>query len=337
MGTEVSVNNFKLPSWDGQKTGKVIIGAAIVGGLAWVFTMILPWLLSIVWGAVSLFIGAIILVPLVMILCSKKFWRGMNYLTQGLARKTLGWVIEMDPFEILYEQVEAKEKDIEQIKVNGDKLKGQSSKLTDELNRYDKQMRESAGMLQILNDKKAKNKFTDDDALEESTCGTDYTNAKSYVDQVKPILTGINTLIDFCTKAYRKSTVELTNAKNTIKVNKAQFEAVTTGNNAMQSAMKAFNGRTDLNNDADLALEKLRADIGQKIGSMKTAIEITSGVMNHIDLRDAARVAEAANSAIEFQKDPAFRYIDSVKGNNLQLDSKQVASSTSKSNSYLDY
>jgi len=140
-------------------------------------------------------------------------------------------------------------------------------------------------------------------------------------------------LVDFADKAYRKSGVALQNAKSTIQIQKAKYDAVTTASVAMNKAMRAFTGNPDLNNDADLALEKLRADVAEKIGGIKSAIQITGQIMDKQDLQDAAKVSLAVDTADRLDVDKTFTYSNSVQGSATGIDDV----SSDSGNKYLDF
>ena len=340
MSQEVQVINsdFSLPKWDSKRISTAFIGIVLLCGLGFLFyTFILPWLLTIVWGTVQLIIGVVVAVFLLGIVTSGKFWRGMHYLCEGIARWTLGLVIEMNPFNILYLQVENAEKEREQLKIQGDKLKAQQQSLMMQVDDNNKTMQQSAAEIKILKDRLAKSPDNFDSQLQLQTSSTNFTNAKEFIDQVNPLLNDINKLVDFTDKAYKKSGVELLNAKNTIKIRKATYDAVTTGSMAMKKAMSAFFGKSALNNDADKALEVLRNDIAKKIGTIKSAISITNDVMNQNDLRDAAKISLAAQTALKFETDANYDYPGGTEKDSsaINLDANQI--STSSDNKYIDF
>lgn len=97
--------------------------------------------------------------------------------------------------------------------------------------------------------------------------------------------------------------------------------------------MKAFTGNTDLNNDADLAIQKIREDVGNKIGGIRSAIQITSQAMNAQDLKDAAKVSIAAQTATQLDVDKTFNYSDTIQTSAANIPN---TSSIDSKNKYLD-
>jgi len=325
-------SNFSLPEWDAKKISGRFIALALFAGLGLLFYVyILPFLLKMVWDTIHLAIGAVILAFILITLFNKKFWRGLGYLSEAIAQGTLGFAIEMNPWNILYDQVENSERDREELFKQGERLKAQDSKLTSQLNENDKIMTQAQAEIKICKQRLSEHPNDLDTQLALETSTTNFNNSKDFIDGVKPISNDIKKLVDFADKAYRKSGVALQNAKNTIKIQKAKYDAVTTASVAMKKAMRAFTGNTDLNNDADLALEKLRKDVSEKIGGIKSAIQITSQIMDKQDLQDAAKVSLAVDTAEKMDMDKTFTYSSSVNTSSAGIEDLQ-----SGSNKYLD-
>ena len=100
--------------------------------------------------------------------------------------------------------------------------------------------------------------------------------------------------------------------------------------------MKAFTGNTDLNSDADRAIDKIRQDVANKIGGIKSAIQITSQAMNAQDLKDAAKVSIAAQTATQLDVDKTFSYSDSIDSSAAKIENVTSGKDDGK-NKYLDF
>jgi hypothetical protein len=337
MANEIIKSNFELPKGDAKKTWGTIMTVAILGALAVLFYIyVLPFLLSVVWGTVQLVIGIAIAIVLLMILTNRKFWRGIRYFSEAIAQGTLGWAIEMNPWNILNLQVEEAEKDREQLRIHGEKLKGQETSLKLQLEENERNLRQAQAEVKICQAKLQKNPDDFDTQLALETSATNFNNAKDFIEGVKPVENDVKNLVVFADKAYRKSGVALLNSKNTIKIQKAKYDAVTTASATMSKAMKAFTGNTDLNSDADKAIQKIREDVANKIGGIKSAIQITSQAMNAQDLKDAAKVSMAAQTATQLDVDKTFNYSDSIQASASNI-ATPGSGKNDGSNKYLDF
>ncbi|MEJ7738647.1 MAG: hypothetical protein WKF97_14555 [Chitinophagaceae bacterium] len=337
MANEIIKSQFETPKWDAKKTWGTVMMAAILGGLALLFYLfILPFLINIVWGTIQLVIGIAIAIVLLMILTNPKFWRGMRYFSEAIAQGFLGWAIEMNPWNILNLQVEEAEKDREQLRIHGEKLKAQESSLQLQLEENEKNLKQAQEEVKICQARLQKKPDDFDTQLALETSATNFNNAKDFIDAVKPVSNDVKNLVVFADKAYRKSGVALLNSKNTIKIQKAKYDAVTTASATMGKAMKAFTGNMDLNSDADQAIQKIRQDVANKIGGIKSAIQITSQAMNAQDLKDAAKVSIAAQTAVRLDVDRTFNYSDSIQSSATKIDNIGSDKDDPK-NKYLDF
>jgi hypothetical protein len=334
MATEVIKSNFEIPKGDAKKTWGTIMMIVILGALALLFYIyVLPFLVSVVWGTVQLVIGIAVAIVLLMILTNSKFWRGIRYFSEAVAQGVLGWAIEMNPWNILNLQVEEAEKDREQLRIHGEKLKAQEASLHLQLEENERNLKQAQAEVKICQAKLQKNPDDFDTQLALETSATNFNNAKDFIDGVKPVANDVKNLVVFADKAYRKSGVALLNSKNTIKIQKAKYDAVTTASATMGKAMKAFTGNTDLNSDADQAIQKIRQDVANKIGGIKSAIQITSQAMVAQDLKDAAKVSIAAQTAHQLDVDKTFSYSDSVTSSAGRIENTQTGGPANK---YID-
>lgn len=337
MANELIKSNFELPTNDPKKVWGTIMTIVILGGLALLFYIyVLPFLLSVVWGTVQLIIGIAVAIVLLMILTNAKFWRGIRYFSEAIAQGTLGWAIEMNPWNILNLQIEQAEKDREQLRIHGEKLKAQETSLQLQLEENERNLRQAQEEVKLCQAKLQRNPDDFDTQLALETSATNFNNAKDFIDAVKPVANDVKNLVVFADKAYRKSGVALLNSKNTIKIQKAKYDAVTTASATMGKAMKAFTGNTDLNNDAETAIAKIRQDVANKIGGIKSAIQITSQAMNAQDLKDAAKVSIAAQTANQLDVDRTFNYSDSIQSSAAKIEDVAPNAKDGR-NKYLDF
>jgi hypothetical protein len=89
---------------------------------------------------------------------------------------------------------------------------------------------------------------------------------------------------------------------------------VTTGLSAVTSAMRAFKGDDELNQDAEKALALLKVRIGEKIGHIKSAIDVTSKFMDDQVLEDKAKSAQAIELINRFDLGKDFNYTGTSRG-----------------------
>ena len=298
------MNNMKKPGWfsEPKNIATAVIGLSLFAGLAYGFlTFVLPWLVTVTWNLVNLIIGGAILGFLLMIVTNKKFWRALKYFSEFIANYTIGIAIELNPFNILEAKIDQGYKDRNTLYQQGAKLKGKQSELMDKLTEKEKELKMNAQKIKILQSEKGNPRQIDLYANNVLRC-------REYIDNVTPIVGDLNKLTKFADMAYEESGIMLEDAKLDLEAKKDLYYSVTTGLSAVSSAMKAFKGDDDLNRDAEKALAILKEKIGEKIGHIKSAIDVTSRFMDDQVLEDKAKSAQAIELISQFDLNKDFNY-----------------------------
>src|SRR3954468_20526723 len=287
-----------------------IIGIALFAGIGYAFfTFVLPWLITITWSMINLVIGGVVLGFLLMLVTSKKFWRALKYFSEFIANYTIGLAIELNPFAILQAKIEQGYDDRNILYKQAAKLKGKQSELMDKLSAKEKELQLNVQKVKIIQSENKSNRQVDL-----------YTNnvlrCREYIDNVTPIVGDLNKLITFADAAYDESGIMLEDAKLDLEAKKDLYYSVTTGLSAVSSAMRAFKGDDDLNRDAEKALAILKVQIGEKIGHIKSAIDVTSRFMDDKALEDKAKSAQAIRLIKQFDLQSDFNYSQSALNKN---------------------
>jgi hypothetical protein len=304
--TEIKTNWFAEP----KNLATAVIGIALFASIGYAFaTYILPWLVSVTWNLINLIVGGVILAFLLMIFTNKKFWRALKYLSEFIANYTNGLAIELNPFAILQAKIDQGYEDRNTLFKQTGRLKGKQSELMDKLNDKEKELQLNVQKVKILQQEKTNNRQLDLYANNVIRC-------REYIDNVTPIVGDLNKLVSFADAAYEESGIMLEDAKLDLEAKKDLYYSVTTGLSAVSSAMKAFKGDDDLNKDAEKALSILKVRIGEKIGHIKSAIDVTSRFMDDKMLEDKAKSAQAIEMIDSFNMNSDFNYTQAALSKN---------------------
>lgn len=299
-----TIQKTKTPGWfsEPKNIATTIVGLSLAAGLMYAFlTFVLPWLVTVTWNLVNLIIGGVILGFILMIISNKKFWRTLKYLSEFIANYSIGIVIELNPFAILQAKIDQGYDDRNTLYRQSARLKGKQSELMDKLKGKEKELQINAQKVKILQAEKGNVRQIDLYANNVLRC-------REYIDNVTPIVGDLNKLIKFADIAYEESGIMLEDAKLDLEAKRDLYYSVTTGLSAVSSAMKAFKGDDDLNRDAEKALALLKTQIGEKIGHIKSAIDVTSRFMDDRVLEDKAKSAQAIELINQFDLHVDFNY-----------------------------
>lgn len=303
-----TIQQTKKSRWfaEPKNVAATIIALSLFAGLAYAFTVyVLPFLITVTWNLINLIIGGAILGFLLMIVTNKKFWRALRYFSEFIANYTIGIAIELNPFNILQLKIEQGYKDRNTLYQQSARLKGKQSELLGKLNDKEKELQLNVQKVKILQQEKNQSKQIDLYANNVLRC-------QEYINNVTPIVGDLNKLIKFSDSAYEESGIMLEDAKLDLEAKKDLYYSVTTGLSAVTSAMKAFKGDDELNQDAEKALAILKEQIGEKIGHIKSAIDVTSRFMDDKVLEDKAKSAQAIELINRFDLKTDFNYTNNA-------------------------
>jgi hypothetical protein len=307
------IQNTKKPGWwaEPKHVATALVGLALAAGLAYGFlTYVLPWLIKVTWSIVNLLIAGVVCGFLLMTVTNRKFWRALKYFSEFIANYSIGLAIELNPFSILQAKIDQGYKDRETLYRQSARLKGKQSELTDKLAEKEKEMQLNIQKVRILQGENggADNTGRKGDHRQINLYTNNVIRCREYIENVRPIVSDLNKLILFADAAYEESGIMLEDAKLDLDAKRDLYYSVTTGLSAVTSAMRAFKGDDELNQDAERALALLKAKIGEKIGHIRSAIDVTSRFMDDQVLEDKAKTAQALTLINQFDLGKDFHY-----------------------------
>ncbi len=298
------IQKTKSPGWwsEPKNVATAIVVLAVLAGLGYgFFTYVLPWLVKVTWNLVNLVIGGVVCGFLLMTVTNRKFWRALKYFSEFIANYSIGLAIELNPFNILQAKIDQGYKDRNTLYKQSARLKGKQSELVEKVSEKEKELQLNIQKVKILQSEGGANRQVNL-----------YTNnvmrCREYIDNVTPIVGDLNKLILFADAAYEESGIMLEDAKLDLEAKKDLYYSVTTGLSAVTSAMRAFKGDDELNRVAEKDLALLKVRIGEKIGHIKSAIDVTSRFMDDQVLEDKAKSAQALELINRFDLGSDFHY-----------------------------
>jgi len=317
MNTQVfpsSSNDEKLKSYWSRPGGKfgTIAGLAILGVIGY---YLMPIATTIVWNTINFGIALVTGFVLFMILSNRKLWMSLFYLYEILMKKLVGIVIELDPFIIAEDYIHDMEKERDNlynksIEVDGQK-EGIVAKITEKEKEKNKQLNIAA-------------------AAQKQGMGMELANATrqvarldSYIASLTPIKANLEKIGDYLTAVHKNSKYMIDDMKNDLDLKKDLYQSVTKGNNALNSALKIFNGDPEKKLMVEQSMDYLKDDMAGKLASMKKAISYSGDFMKSIDLENASYQTEGLKMLEEYRPE-IFVYNDNKEAINIPSNFNKV-------------
>jgi hypothetical protein len=104
------------------------------------------------------------------------------------------------------------------------------------------------------------------------------------------------------TKMYANSEILLEDTKDQVKVKEIEYKAIKTSHSAMKGAMSIISGDKDKREMFDQAMEHIADDVANKVGEMEQFMEMSSSVMDSIDLQSGVFEEQGLKMLEEYEK-----------------------------------
>jgi hypothetical protein len=214
-------------------------------------------------------------------------------------KKLVGFVIELDPFIIAEDYIGDMEQQREKLYNQSIDVDGQKEKIDLKLNEKEKEM----------NSMLAKAKAAKDNNMmpELGNATRQVARINEYIKQLAPIRDSLAKIGDYLTKVHKNSGYLIEDAKNELELKKDLYKSVSSGNQALNSAMKIFKGDPEKKLMVEQSMEYLKEDIAGKLASMKKAISYSSDFMRSIDLDNATFEVEGLKMLEAYDSDSELK------------------------------
>jgi hypothetical protein len=288
----------ELKSYWNRPGGKfgILAGVALIGAIAY---FVLPILTTIVWNTVNFGIALVCLAVFLYVVTHRKLRLSLFYFYEILMKKLVGIVIELDPFIIaedyLGDMMEQREKLYEQstgVDAQKEKIEMKIKEKKDEISKL------------MLKAQTAKERNM---MPELGNATRQIGRLNEYILQLTPIRDNLSRIGDYLTRIHKNSAYLIEDAKNELELKKDLYKSVTSGNQALNSALKIFKGDPEKKLLVEQSMEYLKEDIAGKLASMKKAISYSADFMQSIDLDNATyekaglQLLETATPEVEYK------------------------------------
>jgi phage shock protein A len=288
----------KLRSYWNRPGGKFGIIAGI-GALVAIGYYVIPILTQVVWNTFNFGVALACLGVLIYCLTHRKLRLSLYYFYEWLMRKLVGLVIQLDPFLIAEDYIQDMEEQREKLYKQTVDVEGQKEKIQLKITEKERELQKLMSKAQVA---KEQNMLPE---LGNATRQIGRIN--EYIKQLSPIRDNLGRIGDYLTKIHKNSAYLIEDAKNELELKKDLYKSVTSGNKALTSAMKIFNGDPEKKLMVEQSMEYLKEDIATKLANMKKAISYSSDFMRSIDLDNATYEQEGLKMIEQFGNDEQFR------------------------------
>ncbi|MCW3104990.1 MAG: hypothetical protein JWO09_3430 [Bacteroidetes bacterium] len=302
----------ELKSYWNRPGGKFGIFAGL-GILAVIGYYVFPILTDIVWNTVNFGIALVCLALFLFAVTNRKLRLSLFYFYEILMKKLVGVVIELDPFIIAEDYLGDMEEQRE-------KLYNQSTDVDAQKEKIEMKIKEKRDEINKL--------MTKAQTAKERNMLPELGNAtrqigrlNEYIAQLTPIRDNLSRIGEYLTKIHKNSAYLIEDAKNELELKKDLYKSVTSGNQALSSALKIFKGDPEKKLLVEQSMEFLKEDIAGKLANMKKAISYSADFMQSIDLDNATYEKEGLKLLESVNPDSGYKLTANPAGTTASIPS----------------
>jgi len=127
-------------------------------------------------------------------------------------------------------------------------------------------------------------------------------------------------------KMHQNSEILLEDTKDQVQLKEQERKAIRTSHSAMKSAMSVLSGDPDKRAMFDAAMEAITEDVANKVGEMEQFMEMSSNVMDSIDLKQGMLEEDGLKMLEQWEKESTLMLME---GGNRSEDTLDLDDDTS--------
>jgi len=289
-------SNFTPKSFWERKEGTtgMLFGVIllIVGGYA--LFHLLPFIISLLANALTAMLLLVAVVVVGYILMDKRFWNLLWYFYKSAMRAVTRVFVEIDPIGILKNYVQTLRDNASNMNEQIANLRGQMRRLKETIDANEKTRTDAlkmAGAARKENNQKiVALKARKAGRLEESNM------------TLTALYTKMEVLYRVLTKMYETCLLLIEDLADEVSVKDRERSAIKASYSAFKSAMKIVNGDKDKKEIFDQTMEFLADDYGKKLGEIEHFMEMSSSVIESIDIQNGVYEEDALKKLDEWEK-----------------------------------
>jgi len=267
---------------------------AILGGLGFLLFTNLAGILAFAKTTLGLVatVGALGLI--VYMALDPKVRTLVSYFYKSVMRGITSLFITIDPIGILKNYISDLESNLKKMGKQIGSLRGQIRKIKTLMQTNNKDIEQN-----MLIARKAKQQGNEKQMLLASRKAG---RLKDSNEKYEALHSKMSILYKVLTKMYSNSEILLEDTKDQVKVKEQERKAIRASHSAMKSAMSMMTGDGDKRAMFDQAMEAIADDVANKVGEMEQFMELSSNIMESVDLQNGVFEEQGLKMLEEYEK-----------------------------------
>ena len=290
-------DNFKPKSfWSRPEgvTGGIFLAGILLGGGYLLFSF-LPAIIALTGNILYLSGMLIALAAVVYMVLDPKMRNLVSYMYKSVMRTITGFFVTIDPIGILKNYVESLQDNLRKMSKQIGALRAQMRKLATMMDGNNAEIEKN---IKLASAAKAKNMDQQMMLSTRKAARLKETNSK-----YKALHSKMEIMYRILTKMYNNSELILEDTRDQVQLKEQEYKVIKTSHSAMKSAMNVIAGDKDKKMMFDMAVEKIADDVSNKVGEMERFMEMSSSLMDSVDLQNGVFEEEGLKMLEKYEKE----------------------------------
>ena len=296
--------NFKRKPYYKRPDGIVgtVILLILLGAATYGLYRVMPALIELAENALYLTLMLLILAAILYMIFDPRMRTLLSFMYKSLIRSVTSWFVTIDPIGILKNYVRDLEKNLSQMSEQIGTVQGQLHKMKTLIQKNEEEVNNQLALAS-----KAKEKSMDKQMVLASRKAARLKDSNEKYHELKKKLEILHRVLN---KMYGNSEILLEDTRDQIKVKEEERKAIRASHSAMQSAMNVIQGDSDKKVLFDEALEVIADDVAHKVGEMERFMELSSGIMDNVDLQQDVFEDQGMKKNKKWEKESSLIFLD---------------------------
>ncbi|WP_116105014.1 PspA/IM30 family protein [Lewinella sp. IMCC34191] len=274
-------------------TGLIFL-VAILAGLGFVLTTFAGVIIPFLSTTLGLVVAGLALLAIVFAIADPRSRTLFGYMYKSSMRKLTGLFVNIDPIGILKSYVEELERNLQEMRKQIGKIRGQMRHLTTLMETNEAEVKKQLKLASL-----AKEKGKNQQMILSSRRAA---RLRESNEKYQVLLKKMEVLNRVLNRMHQNSEVLLEDTRDQVDLRIQERKAIRASHGAMKSAMSVINGDPDQRAMFDQAMEAIAEDVANKVGEMERMMELSNDFMASVDLQNGVFADEGLRMLEEWEK-----------------------------------
>ncbi len=218
----------------------------------------------------------------------------VSYMYKSAMRAATSLFVQIDPVGILKNYVEEMSSNLQKLREQIGKIRGQMRQLSTLITTNEKEIENQLSLAKIAQQQGKQQPMI--------LSSRKAARLKESNEKYGALLSKLNILYRILTKMHDNSEILVEDTKDQVKLKEQERKAIRASHSAMKSAMSVINGDPDQRAMFDMAMEAITEDVANKVGEMERFMEMSSTFMSTIDLQQGVFEEQGLKMLEEYER-----------------------------------